>query len=138
MGSRAVHNNYKDTVRSFKVPGMECSSNFASRLYVLRKIVSRYRYQASENKKTLVVSIRNHPPPTHNSRGEPQWNVSKTKRILDNNIEAGEHLKINTKELHETRDEYKLFKPTTFQFHIENSIRTTKYNHTLRVKSYSK
>ena len=61
MGSRAVHNNYKDTVRSFKVPGMECSSNFASRLYVLRKIVSRYRYQTSENKKTLVVSIRNHP-----------------------------------------------------------------------------
>ena len=38
IGSRSVHDNYKDRVRSFKFPGIEYSSTFVSRLAGLRKI----------------------------------------------------------------------------------------------------
>ena len=62
MGSRAVHNNYKDTVRFFKLPGMEYSSGFASRITGLWKIVVRDISQSSNNKQALEVSICNHPP----------------------------------------------------------------------------
>ena len=41
MGSIAVHNNYKDTVRSFKFHGMEYSSTFASSLDSIHNIVAR-------------------------------------------------------------------------------------------------
>ena len=57
---------------------------------------------------------------------------------MDDDIEAGNNLRMNLKELHKTRDEHKLFKPTTFRCHIEQSIRTAKYNHTLKVKVDSK
>ena len=57
---------------------------------------------------------------------------------MDDDIEAGNNLRINPKELHEKRDDYKIFKPTTFRCHIEQLIRTAKYNLTLKVKSYSK
>ena len=42
------------------------------------------------------------------------------------------------KELHETRDSYELFKPTTFRCHIKQSISTAKHNHTLKLKVDSK
>ena len=91
MGSRAVHNNYKDTVRFFKLPGMEYSSGFASRITGLWKIVIRDISQSSNNKQALEVSICNHPPPNHRSRGEPQWNGSEAQIILGDDIEAGNH-----------------------------------------------
>ena len=97
MGSRAIHNKYKDTVRSFKFSRMEYSSTFASLLTGLRKIVAKDRSQASDDRKTLTNAILNYPPPTHNSRGEPQWNVSEEQRMLDDDIEAGNHFRMNTK-----------------------------------------
>ena len=114
MGSRSVHNNYKDRVRSFKFPGMEYSSTFASRLAGLRKIVTGDISQASDDKQALAIAICKHPPPTHKSRSEPQWNVSDVQILLDDDIEVGNHLRTNPKELHETRDKYKWFKPATF------------------------
>ena len=53
MGSRAVHNNYKNRVRSFKLPGMEYSSAFASLLAVLWKKFARDIYQSSDEKQAL-------------------------------------------------------------------------------------
>ena len=134
MGSREIHNNYKDIVRSFELYRMEYSSTFASRLDGLRKIVARDRSQASDDTQSLTNAIWNYSPHTHNSRGEPQLNWSEAQRLLDDEIEAGKHLRMSPKELHETRDEYKWFKLTTFNCHIEQSIRTAKYNHTLKVK----
>ena len=104
----------------------------------LRKIVARDRYRARNDQQALAISIRNHPPPTHNSQGEPQWNGYEAQILLDDDIEAGKHLRAKLKELRETRDEYKLFKPATFRCHILQSIRTAKYNHTLKVKVDSK
>ena len=57
---------------------------------------------------------------------------------MDDDIEAGNNLGVKPKEIYETRDEYKLSKPNIFQCHIEQSISTAKYNHTLKVKAYSK
>ena len=85
-----------------------------------------------------MVAILNHPTCTHKSRGDPQWNVYKVQSMLDDEIKAGKHLRMNPKELHKIRDEYKLFKPTSFRGHIDQLIRTTKLFHTLKVKSYSK
>ena len=70
MGSIAVHNNYKDTVRSFKFPESAYSSTFASRLAGLWNIFARDRYRASNNKQALYIAIHSHPPPTQNSRCE--------------------------------------------------------------------
>ena len=57
MGSRAIHNKYKDTVRSFKISRMEYSSTFASLLTGLRKIVAKDRSQASDDRQTLTNAI---------------------------------------------------------------------------------
>ena len=54
--------------------------------------------------------------------------------MLDDDIEAGNHLSMNTKQLHQTRDEYKWLNLTNFQCHIEQSIRTAKYKKTLKLK----
>ena len=54
--------------------------------------------------------------------------------MLDDDIEAVNHLMTNTKQLHKTRDEYKWFKLNNFQCHIEKSIRTSKYKQTLKLK----
>ena len=97
MGSRAIHNKYKDTVRSFKFSRMEYSSTFASLLTGIRKIVSKDRSQASVERQTLTNAIWNYPPTTHNSRGEPQWNGYEAQIMLDDDIEAGNHLRTNTK-----------------------------------------
>ena len=75
MGSRAVHNYYKDTLRSFKFTGMEYSSTFPSHLAGIWKIVARYGSQDSNENKSLAIDIHKHSPPTHKIRGEPQWNV---------------------------------------------------------------
>ena len=117
---------------------MEYSSTFASYLADIQKIVARDRYGASNDTQALDIAICNQFPPTHNSQGESQWNGYESQRMLDDEIEAGKYLRTKTKELHETRDEYKLFKPTTFQCHIEKLIRNAKYNHTLKVKADSK
>ena len=97
MGSRAIHNKYKDTVRSFKISSMEYSSTFASRLTGLRKIFANDRSQASDARQTLTNDIWNYPPTTHNSRGEPQWNGSEAQRMLDDDIEAGNYFRMKTK-----------------------------------------
>ena len=55
--------------------------------------------------------------------------------LLDGDIETGKHLRMKPKELHETRYEYKFSKPTNLRFHIEQSIRTAKYNRNLKLKS---
>ena len=138
MGSRAVHNKYKDTVRSFKFPRSEYSSTFASRLAGLWNIFARNSSWSRDDKQTLAIYICDNPPPTHNSQGEPHWNGYKVQRLLDDDIDTGKHLRRNPKELHETRDEYRLFKPTAFWCNIEQLIRTAKYNYTLKVKTYSK
>ena len=54
--------------------------------------------------------------------------------MLDDDIEAVKHLRMNPTQLHKTRDEYKWFKLTNFQCHIEQSIRTSKYKQTLKLK----
>ena len=47
MGSRAINNNYEDTVRSFKLDEMEYLSTFSSPLTSIWKIVARDRSQSS-------------------------------------------------------------------------------------------
>ena len=53
MGSRSVHNKYKNTARSFKLAGMEYSSTFAVRLAGLQKIVARDRSQDRDDMQSL-------------------------------------------------------------------------------------
>ena len=81
------------------------------------------------------------PPPLqskHHNRVEPQWNVSEAQRLLDYNIEARKHLRMNPKELHETKDGCKLFNITTSRWHIEQSTRTAKYKHTSKLTADAK
>ena len=90
---------------SFKLPGMEYSSTLSSHLAGIRKIAEKYISQAIDDKQDLVIDIRNHLPPTYNSRVEPQCNGYEAQRLLNDEIEAGKHLRMKPKELHETRDE---------------------------------
>ena len=79
---------------------MEYSSTIDYCLDVLQKIVARDRCQYSDYKQSLVIYIRNHPPPTHNSRGDHQWNLSEAQRLLGDDIEDVNHLRMNPKALH--------------------------------------
>ena len=73
---------------------------------------------------------RKHPRPTHNSRGEPLWDISPAKPLLKEDIKEKLHLRMDPSDLRETRDEYKAFDLDVFRGHIYQECRLLRfYNH---------
>lgn len=131
MGPAEVWVQYSNT-EQFKMRGMKFNDTFKRRLADLRKLVSRDKSRAEDDKRKVAKAIRNHPAPIYNHRGEPQWNGSEAKTLLKNDIEEGKHLTMLPSELRLTKPQYQDFEPDTFRWKIRQEARTKKYLHTLK------
>lgn len=137
MGPQQVYEKYKGE-SCFQLKGMEYGPNFTRRLRDLREIVKRDKSRAIEDKQALAISIRNHPVPEKNHKGEPQWNGSAAQQLLKVDMEAGKHKFMKPSDLRKTRPEYQLFLPDTFRWKIQQNIRTEKFLYTLKIKADKK
>jgi len=133
MGAAQVWCNYHSTSQ-FKMRGMKFGDTFKRRLTALRMQIGKDKSRAAGDQQEVARAIRNHPAPTHNHRGEPQWNGSKAQQTLKLDIAAGNHLKMTPTELwlDPARPEYQDFEPQTFRWKIQQELKTQKYLHTLK------
>ena len=131
MTGAEVWSQYADTVE-FKMRGMKYGETFNRRLAALRKLVKKDKSRAIADTEAVAIAIRNHPPPTHNVRGEPQWNGSKAQQLLKEDITAGKHLEMSPLDLRMTRPEYQAFLRDTIRWKIHQEVKTRKYLHTLK------
>jgi len=133
MGAAQVWCNYHNTSQ-FKMRGMKFSDAFKRRLSAMRKQIAKDKTRAASDQQEVARAIRNHPPPTHNHRGEPQWNGSRAQELLKLDIAAGNHLKMTATELwlDPTRPEHQDFEPQTIRWKIQQELKTQKHLHTLK------
>ncbi len=137
MGPAEVYYNYSGTIE-FQIEGMDFDQTFRNRLRDLRKQVDRDKGRANEDEIALRIAFRNHPPPTHNHRGEPQWNGSAAQRLLKEDMELEKHLVMKPSELRMTRVEYQAYSKDTFRWKIQQEIKTKKYKYTLEYRAQTK
>ena len=139
MGPAEVFYTYSGTLE-FQIEGMEYGPTFTGRLLGLRKIVKRDKKRADDDKRELRIAIENHKPPSHNHRGEPQWNGSEAQALLKQDIADGKHLTMKPSELRwlEGREAYRFFENDTFRWKIRQEVRTSKYLYTLKYKADQK
>ena len=100
---------------------------FKSRLNGMKEIVKKGLERAAEDKEALMEDRMLHPRPKTNHRGEPEWNESRAKELLLEDMDERVHLKLTPEELWESRPEYKLFYLETFRGHIHQEIHTRKW-----------
>ena len=126
----------------FKIDGMECGDTFERRLKTLREQFRRDKGRAKSDVKALKLAMRNHPAPSHNHRGEPQWNGSAAQRLLKEDVAAGKHLVVGFKpsllRLDANRPECREFSVGTFRWKLQQEIRTKKHLYTLKCRSDEK
>jgi len=141
MGPAEVYCNYAGTFE-FKIEGMEYGDTFIRRLRSLRQQVKRDKGRARSDMKALMIAMKNHPAPSLNHRGEPQWNGSAAQRLLKEDIAAGKHLAVGFKpsklRLDVNRPEYRAFSVDTFRWKVQQEVRTKKYLYTLKYRSDEK
>ena len=116
----------------FQLRGIKFNDTFKRQLRDLRKLVKRDKNRAEEDMNEVRRALRNHPPPSHNHRGEPQWNGSEAKTLLKADIAEGKHLIMKPGELQLTKPQYQEFEKDTFRWKIRQEVRTKKYLHTLK------
>jgi len=126
----------------FKMRGMKFGDTFKRRLSALRKLVKRDKSRADDDKDAAARAIRNHPPPTHNHRGEPQWNGSKAQALLKEDIANDRHLENNfmpsTLRMDPDRPQHQECSQDTFRWKMQQEIRTKKHLHTLKFDAEQK
>ena len=136
MAPLEVYNKYKDVARCFEIKRMDDINLLGSHLKGLYKIVARDKSREEEDREAFIIAFQKHPAPTHNHRGEPQWNGSAAQALLAEDMKNGLHLKMTPAQLHQMRDEYKEIKKlSVFRDHIHQNLWTAKYMHTLKVKA---
>ena len=69
----------------------------------------------------------NHPFPTHNHRGEPNFHLSPAEQLLRDDLRHERHLGLTPSQFQQTRDEYKIFKPRKFKELVSQTIRHIKF-----------
>jgi hypothetical protein len=108
---------------------------FKARLESHRKQVSEEYAVAQHEEEYFAHDRKCYPRKTHNERGEPVFDTSPAKPLLQQDIKDEMHLHYKTsKRLQLSRLEYKPFKPRIFQDRILQEIRLSKYIHYLKRK----
>lgn len=100
---------------------------FASRLESMREIVKKGKEKAQEDADALEADRLRHPRPTHNHRGEPEWNESDAKECLESDMDAGLHRTLSPEDLWKSRAQYQDFRLETFRGHIHQEEQTRKW-----------
>jgi hypothetical protein len=107
---------------------------FKARLESHRKQVSEEYAVAQHEEEYLAHDRKCYPRKTHNERGEPVFDMSPAKPLLQQDIKDEMHLHYKTsKKIQLSRLEYKPFKPRVFQDRILQEIRLSKYTHYLKL-----
>lgn len=68
-----------------------------------------------------------HPRASHNNRGEPIFDMSDAKELLQNDVKQKKHIGITPSQFRETRDEYKQFPSEIIKERIYQEIRRQKF-----------
>ena len=118
--------------------GMEYNSTFTRRLLSLRKKFIEGKNRANDDLEAFKIAKTNHPPPSINHRGEPQWNGSDAQRWLKVDVREKKHDNLKPKEMWESRAEYQEFYLWTFRDHIYQEIKLEKYLRYLKEKDKKK
>ena len=135
MGPLDVWNKYCD-LDMFE--GMEYDATFKRRLLSLRKQVQEGTQRAEADLISFNVAKKNHPPPQHNHRGEPQWSGSEAQRLLKMDMDNKRHFDLKPEHLWNSRPEYGKFDLSTFRDHLWQEHKTRKYLYTLKLRTQQK
>ena len=68
-----------------------------------------------------------HPPPTHNARGEPEWNYHEAADLLEIDVDDGKHKDRTPQQLYYSRRQYRDFSLETFRGHLHQELQTRKW-----------
>lgn len=79
-----------------------------------------------------------HPRHTHNSRGEPVFDLSEAKQFLREDVANKLHTTMSSSELQQSRAEYRGFKRHKFKDRIHQEVRRQKFLHYLDLERSKK
>mgnify|MGYP002812886629 CR=1 FL=1 len=89
---------------------------------------------AQQEERRFAHDRKMYPRKTHSERGEPVFDMSPAKALLQQDIKDEMHLHKTSKQLQLLRPEYKPFKPKMFQDCIIQAIQRQKYIHYLELR----
>ena len=98
-----------------------------SRFDGMRKIVDEKLARAKSDKEDLESDLALYIRPTHNARGEPDWNYHEAADLLEIDVDDGKHENKTPKELWHSRLQYQDFSLTTFRGHLHQEIQARKW-----------
>jgi len=93
-------------------------NRFRDQLRDLRKKLSEKNDCSASDNMALAHDRRIHPMPTHNHRGEPRWEGSKSERLLKHDIAHNKQQAMEPKDLFATQQEYGKYDLEVFCKHI--------------------
>lgn len=113
-------------------------TSFKSRLKALRELIASKRNFAVIDAANLANDRRIHPRPTHNFRGEPQWEGSNAQRILRLDMDRGKHTTMKPFDFWKTKAAYQYYDLKVFRDHIHQETRRRKFYNYLDDKNKQK
>lgn len=99
---------------------------YKDRFTSIQKAVKKHKDWAQCDSEKFLQDRALHPPADKNIRGELRWKGSEAQQFLKVDMEQGLHLQMKPRELHKTRDAYKLFGERVFQQHIDQQKQSVK------------
>jgi hypothetical protein len=109
---------------------MEFDDAFVRRIKSVRDDFVKKETRCANDLLAYSVAKKNHPTPTHNSRGEPQWNGSAAQKLLKEIVARGDHVGIAPSDLREATKYHGIFlvySKETFRDHIYQEERLLKF-----------
>lgn len=107
--------------------GRMSNDDFKSRWKSMQEIVKTGKARAQEDTAALKKDRLLHPRPKTNHRGEPEWNESDAKTLLELDVDNNLHLKWQPQELWASRLQYQEFFLDTFRGHLHQELHTRKW-----------
>lgn len=101
--------------------------SFKSRFLSMVGIVAKKKERAKEDAEDLAHDLLLHPRPTHNARGEPEWNLHEAADLLIYDLDNGMYPDNTPEAIYNSRLQYKDFTLSTFRGHMHQELHTRKW-----------
>jgi hypothetical protein len=111
---------------------------FEARLVDLQAQTERKNNVSFLEEQAMVHDRHLHPRATHNHRGEPVFDLSEAKRLLQEDVKNGVHTRMSPSAMQCTRPAYHQFKADIFKFRIYQEVRRQKFIRFLEQKRLAK
>ena len=118
--------------------GMHFDRTFVNWLKGLQQQFKNATDCKAEDQKAYQIHRKNFPRNTHDSLRCPNWFGPKAGQLLWTDLETGCYPITKPENLYYSREEYKISSLEVFQGHIYQSIKTSKFKHTLKAKDEDK